>query len=187
VSRELRAVVAHELAHVRRHDYLVNMLQRVVESLLFYHPAVWWLSARVRAEREHAADEAAVEICDDPAVLASALVRLEETRSDRIAIAATGGSVANRVARLLNGEPDRSGWQPIMATVSFIGLWAIAGVWQFSAMQSEAPRPGSKSDSVEFSGSFGSGGSRDKRSRRTGRAGSCSPQRKQQCRSHGRG
>ena len=139
---ELCAVVAHELAHVRRHDYLVNMLQRVVESLLFYHPAVWWLSARVRAEREHAADEAAVEICDDPAVLASALVRLEETRSDRIAIAATGGSVANRVARLLNGEPDRSGWQPIMATVSFIGLWAIAGVWQFSAMESEAPRAG---------------------------------------------
>src|SRR5688572_5213959 len=137
---ELRVVVAHELAHVRRHDYLVNVLQRVVESLLFYHPAVWWLSARVRAERELAADEAATEICDDPAVLARALVRLEETRSDRVgAIAATGGNVANRIARLLHREPDRSGWQPIMAAVSFLGVWALAGLWSFTAPHTELP------------------------------------------------
>jgi hypothetical protein len=138
---ELRVVVAHELAHVRRHDYLVNMLQRVAESLLFYHPAVWWLSGRVRAERELAADEAAIEICDDPALLARALLQLEETRSDRAAaVAATGGNVANRIARLLHGEPDRSGWQPIMAAVSFMGLWVAAGMWPFNAVQTEAPR-----------------------------------------------
>jgi len=139
-SEELRAVLAHELAHVRRHDYLVNILQRVVESLLFYHPAVWWLSTRVRTERELAADDDAIALCDDPAILARALLRLEETRSDRVAaIAATGGNVARRVARILKLEPDRPGWQPIMATVSFIALWATAGLWPFAAAPPQRP------------------------------------------------
>ncbi|HMJ87405.1 MAG TPA: M56 family metallopeptidase, partial [Vicinamibacterales bacterium] len=54
---QIEAVLAHELAHIRRHDYAVNLLQTIAETVLFYHPAVWWLSARVRAEREHCCDE----------------------------------------------------------------------------------------------------------------------------------
>ncbi len=61
---QVEALIAHELAHVRRHDYIVNLLQSVVETLLFYHPAVWWVSARVRAEREHCCDDLAVGVCD---------------------------------------------------------------------------------------------------------------------------
>ena len=62
---QVEAILAHELAHIRRHDYAVNLLQTIAETLLFYHPAVWWLSKRIRAEREHCCDEIAVEICGD--------------------------------------------------------------------------------------------------------------------------
>ena len=79
---QLEAILAHELAHVSRHDYLVNLLQTVVETLLFYHPAVWWLSARVRAERENCCDDVAVKLCGDPVTYARALASLEELRAD---------------------------------------------------------------------------------------------------------
>ena len=82
------AVLAHELAHVRRHDYLVNLLQSVVETLLFYHPAVWWVSAEVRAEREHCCDDLAVEVCGDRLVYVSALAEL--TSMERRAFRAGG-------------------------------------------------------------------------------------------------
>jgi len=59
---QLEAILAHEIAHVRRHDYLVNLLQTLVETLLFYHPAVWWVSTQVRIEREHCCDDVAVAV-----------------------------------------------------------------------------------------------------------------------------
>ena len=61
---QVEALIVHELAHIRRHDYLVNLLQAAVETVLFYHPAVWWVSGRIRAEREHCCDDLAVTICD---------------------------------------------------------------------------------------------------------------------------
>src|SRR5437870_3197950 len=78
---QLDALLAHELAHVRRHDYLVNLLQAVVETLLFYHPAVWWVSARVREERERCCDDLAVAACGDVRVYATALLRMEQLRA----------------------------------------------------------------------------------------------------------
>ncbi|GAB3500878.1 hypothetical protein GCM10027341_26840 [Spirosoma knui] len=78
---ELEAVLAHELAHVKRFDYAVNLLQSVVEVLYFFHPALWWLSARVREEREHCCDDLAVQACGgDGRILAQALARVEELR-----------------------------------------------------------------------------------------------------------
>ena len=77
---QLQAILAHELAHVRRHDYLVNLLQSMVETLLFYHPATWWVSAQVRAEREHCCDDLAVEVCGDRLVYVSALAELTTHR-----------------------------------------------------------------------------------------------------------
>ena len=76
-AEQLEAILAHELAHIRRHDYLVNLLQTLVETLLFYHPAVWWLSGRIRAERENCCDDLAVSLCGDPVTYASALADLE--------------------------------------------------------------------------------------------------------------
>jgi uncharacterized protein (TIGR03435 family) len=105
---QVNAILAHELAHIRRHDFIVNLLQTVAETLLFYHPAVWWVSARIRTEREHCCDEVAVEVCGDAAGYAAALAELETWRTGRttLALAATGGSLLERVRRLLGVSSD---------------------------------------------------------------------------------
>src|SRR5438067_11662061 len=77
---QLDALLAHELAHVRRYDYLVNLIQSVIETLLFYHPAVWWISWRVRQEREHCCDDLAVAACGDAHFYAAALLGMERDR-----------------------------------------------------------------------------------------------------------
>jgi Zn-dependent protease with chaperone function len=89
---ELEVVLAHELAHVRRADFFWNILQTVVETLFFFHPAVWWLNARIRHERELCCDDLALRICPNPLVYAHALFRLEEQRSRylRLAMALDG-------------------------------------------------------------------------------------------------
>ena len=102
-GNQLRVVIAHELGHVRRHDYLVNLIQAVFESLLFYHPAVWWLSGRLRVEREYCCDDIAVAIGGDRLCYAQALASLEDLRSVEIqpALASTGGALMNRIRRLI--------------------------------------------------------------------------------------
>jgi beta-lactamase regulating signal transducer with metallopeptidase domain len=110
---QLEAILAHELAHIRRHDYLVNLLQTLVETLLFYHPAVWWLSKRIRAERENCCDDLAVGLCGDPVTYARALADLEELRGagGGLVMAANGGSLVQRISRLL-GAPTHAGRAP---------------------------------------------------------------------------
>ena len=104
-AEEIEAVLAHELAHIRRHDYLVNLLQTATETLLFYHPAVWWISRRIRIERENCCDDLAVMATGDACIYARALVDLEEIRGrrPRLAVAATGATLSRRIARLLPG------------------------------------------------------------------------------------
>jgi beta-lactamase regulating signal transducer with metallopeptidase domain len=99
---QLRAVIAHELAHIRRFDAFVNVFQVAVETLLFYHPAVWWLNKRIRAERENCCDDVALSVCANPAEYARALALMEEWRvAPTFAMAANRGPLASRVARLL--------------------------------------------------------------------------------------
>ena len=100
---QLEAVIAHELAHVRRYDYLVNLVQTVIEVLLFYHPCVWWLTNRIRAERENCCDDLAVGVCRDRMLYARALAQLEEARTPKgeIAMASAGGVLLARIRRLL--------------------------------------------------------------------------------------
>lgn len=104
---QLEALLAHELAHIRRYDYLVNLLQTSIETLFFYHPAVWWVSAQVRQEREHCCDDLAVAACGDVLTYARALTALEQLRraEPRLAVAASGGSLLVRIQRLLRGRP----------------------------------------------------------------------------------
>ncbi|MCE4553613.1 M56 family metallopeptidase [Roseateles cellulosilyticus] len=99
----VEALIAHELAHIQRLDWVWNGLQCLVESLLFFHPAVWWLSRRVRAEREHACDDIAAQICGDRLVVAEALTQLERLRDPLplLAQAAAGGVLRQRVHHLL--------------------------------------------------------------------------------------
>ena len=99
---QLSSVIAHELAHIKRFDSLVNLFQIGVETLLFYHPGVWWLNKRIREERENCCDDMAVEVCGSPLTYAHALARLAESRTaPRLMMAANGRPLAARVARLL--------------------------------------------------------------------------------------
>lgn len=123
---QLEAILAHEFAHIRRHDYLVNLIQTAIECLLFYHPAVWWLSKRVREERELCCDAAAVEYCGDTTAYARALLALEESRP-KLAMAATGGSLSRRVGSLLGLKPAPSFALPALTILALLAGAAWAG------------------------------------------------------------
>ncbi|WP_298408015.1 M56 family metallopeptidase [Janthinobacterium sp.] len=111
----LEALLAHELAHVRRWDYLVNLLQSVAEALLFFHPVVWWLSARMRAEREQVADALAAQALQDPQQLATALHALSlhaaAPQHAGLLMSARGGALLTRIERLMAPGLDTAGWK----------------------------------------------------------------------------
>lgn len=111
----LEALLAHELAHVRRWDYLVNLLQSVAEALLFFHPVVWWLSARMRAEREQVADALAAQALEDPQQLATALHALSlhtaAPQHSGLLMSARGGALLTRIERLMAPGLDTAGWK----------------------------------------------------------------------------
>lgn len=102
-EQQIGALLVHELAHIRRNDYLVSVLQSMVETTLFYHPAVWWISKQVRREREYCCDEMAVNVCGDRLAYARALSLLEEQRAlfPDMALGANGGVLTMRIRRLL--------------------------------------------------------------------------------------
>jgi D-alanyl-D-alanine endopeptidase (penicillin-binding protein 7) len=124
----LEALLAHEMGHVKRFDYLVNLGQNVVETLLFYHPAVWWISGRIRAEREQIADDLAAHHLGEPRRLALALSELEKLQfsSHRLALAANGGDLMSRIRRLLRPDAQALNWK---AALPVLGLAAacVAG------------------------------------------------------------
>ncbi|MDB5915995.1 MAG: peptidase [Massilia sp.] len=124
----LEALLAHELGHVKRFDYLVNLGQNVVETLLFYHPAVWWISGRIRLEREQIADDVAASHLGEPRRLARALSELERFQfsTHHLAQAANGGDLMLRIKRLLRPDAQALNWK---AAIPVLGLAAacIAG------------------------------------------------------------
>jgi GWxTD domain-containing protein len=103
---QLEFILIHELAHIRRGDYLVNLFQSIVENALFYHPAVWWVSSVMRAERENCCDDIVVAETHNAHGFAAALVALEQSRwtAHEAALAVNGGNLMNRVRRLLEGR-----------------------------------------------------------------------------------
>ncbi|HEV7427444.1 MAG TPA: M56 family metallopeptidase [Thermoanaerobaculia bacterium] len=107
-TEQMEMILAHELAHIRRNDFFVNLMQAVVETLLFYHPAVWWISNRIRVEREHCCDDVAVSVSGKPLVYARALTRLEELRVEdaQAFVAANGGSLIGRIRRLAGARAE---------------------------------------------------------------------------------
>jgi uncharacterized protein (TIGR03435 family) len=135
-AAQVEALLMHELAHIRRHDYLINLLQSVAEALLFYHPAVWWVSSHIRTERERCCDDAAVALSGDVMTYVNALAELVGTRPMRLAaVAANGGSLADRIARLLGeSRPAASRRGTAMAAV----LLAAAA---FGVYAQETPLP----------------------------------------------
>jgi beta-lactamase regulating signal transducer with metallopeptidase domain len=148
-ASQLEAILAHELAHIRRHDYLVNLLQSFVETLLFYHPAVWWLSHRIREEREHCADDLAVHCCGDAYLYARALAHIEQLRvapSPQPALGAGGGSLLLRVRRLLVASEPPSPRRP-WRLASGLGSAVLAVVLGTSQLPETARAEPTPSDS----------------------------------------
>lgn len=104
-SEQLEAVIAHELAHIKRLDCFVNLFQIAAETMLFYHPAVWWVSRLIRTERENCCDDVAVSVCGNPGDYARALTVMEGWRmSPALVLAVNSGSLRSRVGRLLGVE-----------------------------------------------------------------------------------
>lgn len=133
---QIDALVAHELAHVRRHDFLVNLLQEVVSAVLFFHPAVHFIAREVREAREHVADDDAA-ACVSPGTLAQALFALESQRArlPELSLGASGGDLVTRVRRLLEPSqraPRRAALPAFAAAgalvaAAFVGLGSCAG------------------------------------------------------------
>ena len=131
---QIEAILAHELAHVRRLDWLWNALQCVVEALFFYHPGIWWLSRRIRQERENACDDLAVRACGDPITLAEALSALETIRRPIFVLSSQGGSLMKRVSRLLTpGARPTLGWKVPLAAIVLTGVGAALALQSGSA------------------------------------------------------
>src|SRR6202034_3363318 len=124
-QEQLELVVAHELAHIQRLDPFVNVFQVVVEALLFYHPAVWWLNRRIRAEREHCCDDVAISLCGNAVEYARALTLMEEWRSVPVlAMAVNRGPLTERILRVLGLRTLGAGMRGIGITGSVVCLTA---------------------------------------------------------------
>ena len=120
---QLESLLAHELAHILRQDYLVNLLQCAIETLLFYHPAVWWISGQTRVQREYCCDDIAVSLSSDRTVYVKALAAVAGAKANLLAPAATGGQLLPRLQRLLGAPTPRashpSRWLTGMAALVF--------------------------------------------------------------------
>jgi beta-lactamase regulating signal transducer with metallopeptidase domain len=159
----IEALLAHELAHIRRHDYLVNLLQNAVEAVLFYHPVTWWLSHRIRVEREQVADQLASEVACAPRRLALALSELSEFQRTQplphLVLAAHGGHLMSRIEQLVRParrtHPGARIVFPLLGLVAFgiasytwagIGAPAAAGDGDHATIVAVDPEVGSGDD-----------------------------------------
>ena len=144
-SELLEALLAHEMAHIKRLDYLVNLGQNVVEIVLFYHPAVWWVSGRIRAEREKIADDMAARHTGEPRTLARALSELERVQfsAHHLALAANGGDLLSRVKRLVRPDNQALNWKaaiPVLGlAMACLGVYANASVRHVAVVADRAP------------------------------------------------
>lgn len=149
---EVEAVLAHELAHIKRYDYLVNIVQSIIETLLFFHPAIWWISGEIRRERENCCDDLALEIVDN-LTFAKALAILEQFRLNSIyqrkpqfsmAAITNKNQLLNRVQRILNQpQKNQNNFRGFFAAcillISFVAT-------SLDAQQVEAIEPKNKSE-----------------------------------------
>ena len=143
---QVRLVLVHELAHIRRYDHVVNILQVLIETVLFYHPVVWWMSHQARLEREHCCDDAAVRWGGDAVAFVRALTELETTRTRSRAVLALnhGGSLMNRITRILGTGPSDhhrlgNGSLRTLAALTAGTVVAAAGIAN-AAMRASEPR-----------------------------------------------
>lgn len=132
-TKEIEAILAHELAHIARNDYLLNILQSIIEVLFYFNPAVWWISANIRTERENCCDDIAIDLCGNSLTYAKALVSLQEISHTAPALAmpfvGNKNQLLKRVQRILNQPQNRDNiMEKLMATcllIIVIGVFSI--------------------------------------------------------------
>ncbi|MEL6924801.1 MAG: M56 family metallopeptidase, partial [Bacteroidota bacterium] len=128
-TEEVEAILAHELAHVSRNDYLLNIFQSLVEVLFYFNPAVWWISANIRSERENCCDDIAIRLCGNPLIYAKALVKIQELYqpAPQLAMSFAGrkNQLLDRVKRILNQPQNKSNLMEKAMTTTLLLLFAI--------------------------------------------------------------
>lgn len=144
-AEHIVALLAHEMAHIRRNDYLASILQSIAEVVLFYHPAVWWISEQIRAEREACCDDLAIAAGTDVLTYARALTEMESRRPARLQpeLAANGGSLVDRIRRLIEPAYIGAHYLPGKGTAgTMLLLWLVgAGVAAIPAAQKTIASP----------------------------------------------
>lgn len=120
---QLQSIIAHELIHIKRYDFLINFLQSAAEALLFYHPAAIWTSRTIREEREYICDDLTVALCNDSIVYARALTKVArfQRKDEQLALAATDGELKDRIYRLVSNSQNQTfGKKSVL-----LNVWAI--------------------------------------------------------------
>ena len=140
--QEVEAILAHELAHISRNDYLVNIIQSIIETLFYYHPAVWWLSWQIQTEREHCCDDIAIKLNGNSLSYAKALVRLQElanapTPSFAMPFAGRKNQLLGRIQRVLNHPQKKSNFMEKLIATSLLTVLVL--FFSVNANSSTAP------------------------------------------------
>ncbi|MEZ5082859.1 MAG: M56 family metallopeptidase [Bacteroidales bacterium] len=145
---QLEAILVHEMAHIRRNDFLINLIRSIFESVLFYHPVFWWISHVIDTEREHCCDDITIAYCEKPDSLQQALVNLYEFNQQPIPIAAALYSnkyqLLNRIKRMKTKNlPEGSLWKTNHGKRGnlFSILILMAGVILIMSTSAFSPRP----------------------------------------------
>ncbi|MGB3800280.1 MAG: M56 family metallopeptidase, partial [Lewinella sp.] len=126
---QVMTILAHELAHIKRQDFAVNVLQTFLTTFFFYHPGVWWMSARIEDEREHCCDDLAVEATGERFDYARTLVQLQEKElaAPRLSMALGGRGFTGRISRLLNGYLNTATFgEGVITTLIFAAVLSLA-------------------------------------------------------------
>ena len=130
--KDIEAIIAHELAHVMRHDYFFNIIQKMVEMLFFYHPGIWIISAQIRAERENSCDNIAIALTGDKVAYAKALATVQLNQMEQghlaMAFASQKGNILQRIKRLQKKVAMKTNFIEglIAAGVIVIGLTLVS-------------------------------------------------------------
>ena len=130
--KQLEAILVHELAHIKRYDYLVNIFQNFVDILFFFHPATWFISGKVRDERENCCDDFAVKICGDSLVLAKALTQVASFQQQPLLAMAFGAkrqTFMDRIKRIIginDSKPMSYGnWAAVLGMILVVALGVV--------------------------------------------------------------
>ncbi|HTY64202.1 MAG TPA: M56 family metallopeptidase [Acidobacteriota bacterium] len=148
----LDALVAHEFAHIRRHDSVMNLLQTVVEDMLFFHPAMWWVTRSVRAEREACCDDDAVAICGDTLVYVRALSQAEQFRSSIPVIALSSSPLLQRIRRLTEMKISKMNYLTAFCITLFAVSFVIATAAGSALLATIPPQSSESGASASTSG-----------------------------------